>query len=124
MEKKEVPYKLEPSTYGTNKQKMYIDSFVCRVSCFEIFLIQMKNYVVVHEKFLDDQLPIFRWNFRVDFHNHGERTWLQINDMLPGTERCWTRLDTGYLPGGQGEHQLYPYFLKRVGQLKQCMFFM
>lgn len=33
---------------------------------------------------------------------YGEQIWLKINGiLLPGTGRCWTRLETGYLPGGK-----------------------
>lgn len=46
--------------------------FVCGASCFATFLIQMENYVTVHEIHVDNQLPAFQWNFRVHLHDYGE----------------------------------------------------
>lgn len=63
----------------------------------------MENYVAVHEIHLDNQLPVLLWNFRVHSHCYGEHMWLQMNEiLLLGPGRCWTRLDSVYLPAGKG----------------------
>lgn len=94
--------KSELRTFHKIKHKIYIDSFVCGASYFAIFLIQMENYVAVHEIHLDNQLPVLQWNFRVYSHYYGEHMWLQMNEiLLLGPGRCWTRLDSVYLPAGE-----------------------